>query len=130
MSLNSNSIHKDFAVFIRHLKLEALALAVLMLVLAYKSPYSMWWLLAAFPFVDLGMLGYGINPKVGAYTYNLLHNATLPTLLIAFGVLGNNDVMSFIGIVWTFHITIDRLLGYGLKHSHSFKETHLGRIGN
>ncbi len=129
MSSNSNSMSKDFATFVRHLKFEALALAILMLALAYHSPYSMWWLLIAFPFIDLGMIGYVVNPKVGAYTYNLLHNATLPTLLIALGVIINNDLVTFVGIAWTFHTAVERILGYGLKHQHSFKDTHLGRIG-
>lgn len=121
---------KEFASFIRHLKFEALALGALMFALAYRSPYSTWWLLVAFPFVDIGMVGYLINPKVGAQTYNLFHNATFPTALIAVGVIISNDLVSFVGIAWTFHIAVDRLLGYGLKHKHSFKETHLGKIGN
>lgn len=123
-------MQKDFHTFIRHLKFEAMALAVLMLALAYRSPYNMWWLLVAFPFVDLGMIGYAVNPKVGAFTYNLLHNATFPTLLIAFGVIVDNDLIAFVGIAWTFHIAVDRILGYGLKHQYSFKDTHLGKIGH
>lgn len=119
---------EDFKQFIRHLKLEAVALAILMVALTYKSDYSMWWLLAGFPLVDICMLGYLAGPKAGAIFYNLAHNATLPTLIISFGVITGNGLVSIIGFVWTFHAAVDRILGYGLKHKHSFNETHLGPI--
>lgn len=122
-------VKDDFSKFIKHLKFEALALAALMLALAYHSPYSMWWLLLGFPLIDIGMIGYVVNSKVGAATYNLTHNATLPTLFIAIGVIAQNELLAFIGVVWTFHISVDRLLGYGLKQKHSFNYTHLGKIG-
>lgn len=122
-------MQKDLKIFVRHLRFEALALAILMAALLYRSDASMWWLLIGFPFVDLCMVGYAFGPKTGALTYNLAHNATIPTLLIAVGVIFEIEVLSVIGFVWTFHTAIDRLLGYGLKHNHSFKETHLGKIG-
>lgn len=31
--------------------------------------------------------------------------------------------------VWLVHIGVDRALGYGLKSTRAFKETHLGQIG-
>lgn len=31
--------------------------------------------------------------------------------------------------IWLGHIGFDRLLGYGLKHAHGFRFTHLGLIG-
>ncbi len=120
---------RDFRNFVTHLKLEAIALAILMLVLTYESSYSMWWLLIAFLFFDIGIVGYLINSKVGSYTYNLMHNFTVPTLLIAAGILFDAEIISLIGYCWTFHISIDRALGYGLKHTTSFKETHMGKIG-
>ena len=119
---------EDFTHFIRHLKFEAVALAILMITLTYKSDYSMWWLLAGFPLIDVCMLGYLVSPKTGALFYNLAHNATFPTLLISFGVITGNGLISIVGFVWTFHTAIDRILGYGLKHKHSFNETHLGPI--
>jgi hypothetical protein len=76
------------------------------------------------------MFGYLINNKVGARSYNALHNATFPTLLIAFGLIIDIEWISILGICWTFHIAVDRALGYGLKHEESFAHTHLGKIGN
>jgi hypothetical protein len=34
-----------------------------------------------------------------------------------------------IAAIWAAHIGFDRMLGYGLKYSSSFNDTHLGRIG-
>jgi hypothetical protein len=34
-----------------------------------------------------------------------------------------------IAAVWAAHIGFDRMLGYGLKYSSAFGDTHLGRIG-
>ncbi len=34
-----------------------------------------------------------------------------------------------VAAVWTAHIAMDRALGYGLKLSTGFSDTHLGRIG-
>jgi hypothetical protein len=100
-----------------------------MITLTYYSNAPLWILPATFLLFDIGMVGYFFNPKLGAKTYNLLHNATLPTLLIALGLIVGIEFISIIGICWTFHIAVDRTLGYGLKHSHSFQATHLGKIG-
>jgi hypothetical protein len=34
-----------------------------------------------------------------------------------------------IALIWSAHIGIDRVLGYGLKYGDGFTSTHLGRIG-
>jgi hypothetical protein len=31
-------------------------------------------------------------------------------------------------LIWLAHIGMDRMLGYGLKYSGGFKDTHLGRL--
>lgn len=120
---------KDFKKFIRHLKLEALALAILMVVLTYYSSAPLWILLVSFPFFDIGMIGYIKDTKFGAITYNLTHNATIPTLLIVIGLVSKIEWIALLGFCWSFHIAVDRTLGFGLKHEHSFNETHLGHIG-
>ena len=119
---------QDFERFVKHLKWESLSLALLMVVLTHKSPYSLWWLVAGFPVVDAFMIGYIISPKAGAFTYNIGHNMTIPTFLIAYGVFTGTEIVSLVGFVWIFHIAVDRLLGYGLKHKESFHKTHLGNI--
>lgn len=122
-------VSKDFRYFVTHLRFEAFALAALMVALTHISSAPLWILPATFLLFDVGMIGYVFNPKLGALTYNLAHNATVPTLLITFGVLFDWEVVSVIGFCWTFHIAVDRILGYGLKHKHGFTHTHLGKIG-
>ncbi len=124
-----HTVSDDFKHFVTHLRLEALALAVLMAALTYVSNAPLWVLLVSFPFFDIGMVGYALNPKLGAKTYNFVHDATIPTFLITFGVLFDVEWLSVLGFAWTFHIAVDRLLGFGLKHKHSFNQTHLGKIG-
>lgn len=120
---------QDFTNFVRQLKLEAIALAILMVVLTRESGYSLWVLPLSFMVFDIGALGYVFNSRVGAMTYNFMHNYTVPTLLIAWGVWFDQDVISVIGFAWIFHISVDRALSFGLKHKHSFQDTHLGLIG-
>ena len=75
------------------------------------------------------MAGYLANPRVGALTYNAVHNWAL-----GLGVLGSaaaigNVPLAIAGAVLVAHVGMDRALGYGLKLSTSFQDTHLGRIG-
>lgn len=128
MSINiktNNPIEK----FVRSLRIEGLALAILMIVLIERSSAPLWILPATFLLFDLCIIGYSISNKVGARTYNIIHNATFPTLLIATGLLIDIEWVSILGVCWTFHIAVDRTLGYGLKHEESFTHTHLGKIG-
>lgn len=118
----------DFEQFIKHLRLEALAIALLMVVLTYESNYSLWVIPATFLLFDVGMFGYFKDPRTGAIFYNLTHSLTLPTLMIATGALFSMGVVSVIGFCWTFHIAVDRALGFGLKNKTSFHHTHLGKI--
>ena len=125
-----DTLSKDFKRFAAHLRIEAVALAGLMTALTYKSGTPLWVLPATFIFFDIGMIGYIVSARVGALTYNLIHNSTIPTILIIYGALNNAHAISVIAYAWTFHIAIDRMLGFGLKHKKSFHHTHLGKIGN
>ncbi len=128
MSSNSDST-TSLLLFIRHLKLEAVALAFLMVVLLRESGNSLWLFPISFMFFDIGMVGYLKDHKTGAKTYNATHSLIIPTLCIALGVLFDIELVRVTGYLWTFHIAFDRALGYGLKHYHSFHATHLGSIG-
>lgn len=119
---------EDTTHLIRHLRLEAISLAILMVALTYKSGEPLWLLAVLFPVFDVGMLGYMFNPKAGATTYNFFHNATMPTILIVIGLLADKPIVSVIGFAWTFHISVDRIFGFGLKFKSSFYRTHLGEI--
>jgi hypothetical protein len=78
---------------------------------------------------DLSMLAYLINPKIGAVFYNVVHSYFLPLALAAFAIAFDRTVMLPYLLIWTAHIGMDRLLGYGLKYPEAFGRTHLGFIG-
>jgi hypothetical protein len=78
---------------------------------------------------DVGMLGYTAGPRLGAITYNALHTTVGPAALAVIGILTESPQVVSVALVWFAHIGVDRMLGYGLKHTAGFRETHLGRIG-
>ncbi len=77
---------------------------------------------------DLAMLGYLANVRLGSLLYNIAHFYALPGAIIAAGLLTNTPVLLHIGLIWTAHIGMDRLLGFGLKYPTHFKDTHLQHV--
>lgn len=95
---------------------------------AYAQLGAGWGLFfALFLLPDLSLLGYLAGPRVGAVTYNAAHSYCAPALLAALG-LAVPAVLPWAAI-WIAHIGLDRVLGYGLKYSTAFGDTHLGRVG-
>jgi hypothetical protein len=88
------------------------------------------WLLFALLFLtpDLFMLGYLLNVRIGAATYNLAHTLTLPLALLFLSYLQHWPLAAAIALIWITHIAFDRLLGYGLKYPTHFKDTHLQHL--
>lgn len=111
------------------LRLESL-LIFLLSIAAYILLDGNWLLFALFILLpDISMIGYLKNPRLGAITYNFVHNFVLPTLLAALGYFLSINHLLLAGIVLAAHVGLDRTLGYGLKEKTSFKQTHLGKIG-
>jgi len=126
------------------LRLEELAQFLLCLGLLIVG-WAPWWvyiLMLIGP--DIGMLGYLINARVGAVTYNILHHKGVPILIIVLtsGALHERFIsymlsMTEFDIPWPLvaavilygHASLDRIFGYGLKFGDSFHHTHLGWIG-
>ncbi|MBO1627523.1 DUF4260 domain-containing protein [Bacillus arachidis] len=77
---------------------------------------------------DVSMLAYLINNRIGAQIYNLFHTYIISILLILIGVFLKLDVLLMIGLIWTAHIGMDRLFGYGLKYQTDFKDTHIQKL--
>ncbi|TPL91115.1 DUF4260 domain-containing protein [Mesorhizobium sp. B2-3-12] len=97
----------------------------------YGATGVSWWLFAVLILApDLSMLGYLGGPRIGAFAYNALHILVAPLLLLLAGHLAGNAACSAVALIWIAHIAIDRALGYGLKLSTGFQDTHLGRIGH
>jgi hypothetical protein len=112
------------------LKLEEAAQFALSIVLFAQLPF-VWWVYPALLLLpDMGMLGYLINARVGAFTYNLFHHKALA---IGVGLLGlwlTNDYLLLLGVMLFGHASMDRMMGYGLKYNRGFKFTHLGELSN
>ena len=111
------------------LKLEGVALLCVACALYQQFGYS-WKIFALLFFVpDLAIAAYAINSRMGAVFYNAAHSTVGPFALLAAGILNDAPVMLQGGYIWLAHVGFDRALGYGLKYSTSFRDTHLGQIG-
>lgn len=110
------------------IRLEYLA-ALLALVYTYFSfNHNVWLFLALLFAPDIVIAFYKINSKVGEIAYNMIHTYTIPVILLAANhVLFNLAVIQAVCIIWMSHISMDRLVGYGLKYD-NFKETHIQRL--
>jgi hypothetical protein len=87
------------------------------------------WLLPLLLAPDVSMVGYLGGPRIGAITYNLVHNLVLALALLAIGWFAAIAPLALAGAIALAHVGMDRSLGYGLKLPSDFKDTHLGRIG-
>ena len=111
------------------LKFEELLMLGLALYLFSKLDYGWGWYALLFLTPDLSMVGYLANPRLGAWTYNLIHHKGLSVVLYILGYLLATPWLMFAGTILLGHSSFDRVLGYGLKHEDAFQNTHLGRIG-
>jgi hypothetical protein len=111
------------------LRLEGFALFTLATLAVTYTGLS-WWLYALlFLSPDLSFAGYVRGPRWGAATYNALHSTLGPAALAGLGLLIDHSMLLGLAAIWAAHIGFDRMLGYGLKYTSSFNDTHLGRIG-
>lgn len=111
------------------LKIEELGMFILGVFLFSQLNYSWWWFLLLILTPDIGILGYVINAKIGAFIYNLCHHKAIAVLVYLLAIYFEFEPMKLIGIILFSHASFDRIFGYGLKFTSSFKDTHLGKIG-
>lgn len=84
------------------------------------------WLLIVLALApDLSMIGYLAGPRIGSWSYNLVHTYTLPLALGALRFWADLPILLLISLIWVGHIGADRFFGYGLKFESGFKDTHL-----
>ncbi|CAH8284946.1 uncharacterized protein DUF4260 [Mariniflexile fucanivorans] len=112
------------------LKLEELLMFVLGILAFNQLNFAWWWFLVLILTPDIGMLGYLVNSKVGAFFYNIFHHKALAIIIYLIGMFYENEKIQLIGIILFSHASFDRIFGYGLKYNSSFQDTHLGKIGN
>lgn len=111
------------------LKLEELGQFLLSILLFNQLDYAWWVFPACLLLPDLSMIGYGLNPKAGAWLYNFFHHKLVAVIILISGFYFNIPLVSFTGIILFGHSAMDRIFDYGLKFEDNFKNTHLGRIG-
>lgn len=110
------------------IKLEELAEFILGLFFFSVLHYDWWWFPVLLFVPDLSMIGYLVNPKLGAIVYNFFHHKALAILSIIFGYVLINNPLSLAGAILLSHSAMDRVFGFGLKYPDSFKNTHLGKL--
>jgi len=110
------------------LRLEGVLLFVVS-VAAYWQLGGNWTLFALLILVpDLFMLGYLLNVRIGAVIYNIGHTLAVPLVAGAAAVMTRSDALLPFVFIWSAHIAMDRMLGYGLKYPTYFRDTHLQRV--
>ena len=111
------------------LKMEELFMFILALYMFSFLNYSWWLFVLLFLAPDIAILGYLINTRIGAITYNITHHKGIAIALYLAGSIITIPVLQFTGVLMFAHSSFDRVLGYGLKYTYDFKATHLGSIG-
>jgi hypothetical protein len=111
------------------LRIEGLAafIAGLALFGALGGPWLLALPLLLLP--DASAIGYLRGPRLGAMTYNLVHNWAVGLVVLGIGLASGLAPVAIAGAILIAHVGMDRAAGYGLKLPTSFHETHLGRIG-
>jgi len=110
------------------LHLEGFAVLVLSLYFYAYNEFS-WGLLLLLLFIpDVSMIGYLLNHRIGAVIYNMFHTYSLPIGVVICGMLFSSPAVLATGLIWSAHIGMDRMLGYGLKYPTNFKDTHFNRV--
>lgn len=77
---------------------------------------------------DVGMVGYLVSARLGAWTYNVTHTETLAVLLLGIGLAMASTPLVLAALILGAHIGMDRAIGYGLKFTSGFKDTHMQRL--
>jgi hypothetical protein len=111
------------------LRAEHLAIGLAGIALWLGLGGSPIWLAPALLAPDLSALGYLSGPRIGAITYNAVHNLVIALAAMGLGWQLAAPPLLLAGAILLAHVGGDRALGYGLKLSTSFSDTHLGRIG-
>lgn len=113
----------------RILKLEQAILLIGCYVASLQLGHPWWLFLALLLAPDISMVGYAINNKWGAILYNVFHHQGVAIVIIGIGWYINHPYVLLAGIILLGHSAMDRALGYGLKYTTGFQDTHLGKIG-
>jgi hypothetical protein len=110
-------------------RLEGLVAFLFFFLMYLAFGYPLLFFVILFFSIDLSMLGYFVNARVGALVYNLGHSYTIPLIGLALAYwLKIGPLFAFM-LIWMAHIGLDRAVGFGLKFPTGFSDTHLGKVG-
>jgi Domain of unknown function (DUF4260) len=110
------------------LRLEGFALFAVSVSLFFHLGGALWPFLLFLLVPDLTMAGYAFNVRIGAVIYNAGHTLAWPLALGGAAFLADRPELVPFVLIWTAHIGMDRMLGYGLKYPTYFADTHLQRL--
>jgi Domain of unknown function (DUF4260) len=77
---------------------------------------------------DVGLLGYLRGARLGAMTYDLIHNWAVGLAVLGAGIALGSSPLWLAGAILIAHVGMDRAVGYGLKYRAGAKVTHLQRV--
>ena len=100
--------------------------AVILLYNQQSGDWGAFLLLLLTP--DLAFIAYAVNPELGRKIYNLVHTYSLPVVLAVVALLGGWSIGVSLALIWLAHISLDRIVGYGIKYTSEKGDTHLQRI--
>lgn len=104
------------------------ALDLALSLIFFQAVHGNWLLFILLLLVpDLAMLGYLRDTQLGTVCYNLVHTLVGPFLIVAYAYLTKSLWLLPYALIWTAHIGLDRMLGFGLKYPTRFGDTHLGK---
>lgn len=110
------------------LKSEELIQFLAAIYLFSRLNFAWWWFPALLLLPDISMVGYLINPAVGAVLYNVAHHKGLGIVIGLLGLMMGSQNLMLAGVILFAHSSMDRVAGYGLKYFDSFKHTSLGSL--
>ena len=124
------SLHLSSGVFTKPeilLRIEG-AFDLALSLIFFEASHGSWFLFILLLLVpDLAMLGYLRGARLGTVCYNLVHTLVGPFLIVAYAYLTKSLWLLPYALVWTAHIGLDGMLGFGLKYPTRFADTHLGK---
>ncbi|HEX6982161.1 MAG TPA: DUF4260 domain-containing protein [Balneolaceae bacterium] len=110
-------------------RIEEFAMFLLTVLAFAQTEFAWWWFPLLILAPDVSMIGYAFNNKTGATVYNIFHHKATAIGVFIAGYITGTPWLELVGVILFAHSSMDRIFGYGLKFSDSFKHTHLGKIG-
>jgi hypothetical protein len=111
------------------LRLEGLAAFVIGLAVFGASGGNWLFVIPLLLLPDVSVIGYLAGPRIGTFTYNLVHNWVPGFVTLGIGLWLASPAITLAAAILIAHVGMDRAVGYGLKLPSSFQDTHLGRMG-